>query len=303
MSKMIPDNTYIRYLPQPSRQHPWGVAVTAGGCSTIAPGTVYPPASRHPLDHRFDWETGRTLEALQVVYIPNGSGRLETAAHGRTRIASGMAFLLHPGEWHRYQPDRRQGWVESWVELTGPTVRALLQSGVFPAASPILRRAQSSGLGEAMEALHLALRQDMAATDPELAALCLRVLAAAARSAEKNDPGDSAIAQKIARGERILAARFHEPVNLEQLARELGVAYSYFRREFKARTGFSPWNYVLHLRLGRARRLLAGGDSKLESVAQAVGFTSGFQLSHAFKRAFGQAPDPWRKNLARTTAR
>jgi len=69
------------------------------------------------------------------------------------------------------------------------------------------------------------------------------------------------------------------------------------RRAFRAQTGFAPWQYVMHLRLTRARRLLASSDAKLDEVAARVGFSSGFHLSFAFKRAFGQSPDTWRQTF------
>lgn len=97
-------------------------------------------------------------------------------------------------------------------------------------------------------------------------------------------------------GERYFEENHAEPVNVEALAAKLGVAYSHFRRAFRARTGFSPWIYVIHLRLTRARRMLVSSNAKLDEIAGWVGFSAGFHLSKAFKLTYGESPDQWRKN-------
>jgi AraC-like DNA-binding protein len=51
----------------------------------------------------------------------------------------------------------------------------------------------------------------------------------------------------------------------------------------------------MSVRLNRARRLLSSRGTKLESVAAAVGFSSAFHLSAAFKKAYGVSPGNWRK--------
>jgi len=91
--------------------------------------------------------------------------------------------------------------------------------------------------------------------------------------------------------------------DLEELARRLGVSYSHLRRAFKAHTGFSPWQYVLQVRLLRARRLLASGDETLQAIADEVGFGSPFHFSAAFKKAYGESPDRWRKRIRRDASR
>ena len=86
-----------------------------------------------------NWTHGRVLDALQVVWVSYGRGTIETRATGRRKVEAGMLFLLLPGVWHRYRPDVKTGWIENWVELSGPVVDGILLAGTFPAAT-ILRR-------------------------------------------------------------------------------------------------------------------------------------------------------------------
>ena len=293
----LKERNYFRYLVPEPASAVWGLGVTAAGYTEIAPGEPYPP-TRHPADHEINWERGRTLTALQVVLISAGSGWFETKTTGRKKIIAGSAFVVLPGVWHRYRPDDRTGWTESWVEVRGPVIGRLQRAGVLVAAAAFRRQAEVVGLDEALEAVHARARTVRGGFDPELAARAMGVLAAWARIGQARPPQPRTV-RAIVEAERYLAAHHTEPVNMAALARRLGVAYSHFRREFRKHTGYAPWKYVLRLRLVRARRLLTEGEAKLEEIATQLGFSSAFHLSFAFKQEFGQAPAHWRRKSGR----
>jgi AraC-like DNA-binding protein len=286
---------YFRYFAVPRPAALWGVAVTGAGRTHVAPGAPYPPA-RHPADRHFDWARGRVLEALQVVLITAGHGRLETRGTRPQVIAAGSAFVLFPRVWHRYRPDPATGWVESWVELRGITVEKILRARVLHPQAPVLAGALATGLEAALEAVHARTRHPQPGFDPELAAQGLAVLAAC-HAARQAPARQARITLAVAAGERHFAEHLAEAVDVAQLARRLGVAYSHFRKAFKAHTGYAPWQYMIRLRLSQARRILAASDATLEEVAVRVGFSSSYHLSAGFKQAYGVAPDPWRRQF------
>lgn len=285
---------YFRYLSHPPEAASWGVVVTAAGFTRVPPRTTYPPA-RHPPDHHFAWSAGRVLSTLQVVLITAGRGWFESTPNRRRTITPGTAFLLMPGAWHRYKPDPKTGWEESWVELQGPVIDKLKAIGVLDRDSIVRKNALLVGMDAALDAIHERARPLTARTDPEMSAAALKVLALWDRAQRQNPLSRGQ--RSIAEAEKYLADHYAEPIDLSRLSRRLGMAYSYFRRTFRSHTGFAPWQYVLHLRLTHARRQLAAGDESVENMAARFGFSSAFHFSKAFKQAFGAAPSHWRRQL------
>jgi AraC-like DNA-binding protein len=287
---------YFRYFTTGTSANSWGQAVTACGYTEVPAGAVYPPM-RHPSDHDLDWERGRTLAALQIVMISEGEGWFESHPTGRKKIRAGSAFIVLPGVWHRYRPNPRTGWTESWVEAKGPVVDRLQGDGVLQAKAAVRQRAEAEGLGEALDAVHVWARASGPGFDPELSARALAVVSAWSRAGVTRAVASST-QRAVIEAERYLTAHYTEPVNISALAKRLGVAYSHFRRLFCRHTGYAPWQYMMRMRLVRAKRLLAADDATLDEIAEKLGFSSGFHLSFAFKHAFGEAPSSWRRKEA-----
>jgi len=78
-------------------------------------------------------------------------------------------------------------------------------------------------------------------------------------------------------------------ITLESMANVVHHSSFQFARLFKATTGRAPHQYVLSLRLERARRLLGRGES-LATVARTSGFYDQAHLTNAFRKAHGVTP-------------
>ena len=288
---------YFRYFPAAPEISTWGLGVTGTGRAIIPPGGVYPPI-QHPADHHFTWERGRVLESMQMLLISRGAGFLETKSSGSHELQAGSAFILLPGEWHRYRPDPSLGWNESWCEMRGPLIEQLLRDKVLDPLHPLRRDAYQAGLEEAADSLHRRVQAlSRPGFDPELAALGMRLLAVWSSPARRESGEETDALHAVAAAERYIADHLAEAIDLEALAQRSGIAYSHFRRLFRNATGYSPWQYIIHLRLEMARRNLASGDGKLRDIAESLGFSSAFHFSTAFRNTYGVSPTEWRRRL------
>lgn len=291
MSRLPESFSHYR-LPHAEAVH-WGLGVQGGGCFGARAGEAYPPVG-HPSDHGFDWTTGRALGAFQIVYVAQGRGEFESAATGRVQVVAGTALLLFPGVWHRYRPEPATGWTEKWIEFSGTLPQRLVKAGLLSPAQAVLAVARPDELERRLDAIHELLRAEGAGGESELAAWALGVLSLLHEPRPEPSEGKP-MAVAVVKAKRLLGEEGGRVPPLPELARSLGVAYSSFRREFRRRTGLSPQQYQLRMRLQRVQRLLGSTDQSLKEIADRLGFSSPYHLSTAFSAYFGLAPSEWRK--------
>ena len=84
-------------------------------------------------------------------------------------------------------------------------------------------------------------------------------------------------------------------INLEGLAAENNIGYSYFRKMFKEYTGISPRQYHLELKIMRAKELLLTTDLNIKQICFELGFESSHYFSRFFKQKVGVSPSELRK--------
>jgi len=88
----------------------------------------------------------------------------------------------------------------------------------------------------------------------------------------------------------MIDARLDARLTVEMLAREVGLSPAHFARAFKETMGQAPHQYLLWLRLERARRLLELCGADLSGIAQRTGFADQAHFTRLFKRAYRITP-------------
>ena len=87
-------------------------------------------------------------------------------------------------------------------------------------------------------------------------------------------------------------------VNVDELASELAMSTSQFRRRLSAITGESPQNYITNIRMQKARHLLdTAPDMTILDVAKDCGYDDQSSFTRAFKRFFGVTPSDYLARL------
>jgi AraC-like DNA-binding protein len=96
--------------------------------------------------------------------------------------------------------------------------------------------------------------------------------------------------RRISRAIGRLREHYHEPLKIEEIARELGMSVSGFHHHFKSVTSMSPLQFQKQIRLQEARRLMLGEDLDAASAGHRVGYEDPAYFSRDYKKLFGAPP-------------
>lgn len=87
----------------------------------------------------------------------------------------------------------------------------------------------------------------------------------------------------------LMETNYPDPLNVTQLAHEVGLERTYFSALFKEKTGLAPYQYLTALRIQKACRLLEEASHSVSEVAELVGLDPR-NFARLFKKETGKTP-------------
>lgn len=91
-----------------------------------------------------------------------------------------------------------------------------------------------------------------------------------------------------------------QPLDVEALARGVGMSAGHLSRQFKLAYGESPYSYLMTRRIERAMTLLRRGELSVTEVCFAVGCSSLGTFSTRFTELVGVPPSVYRREAEST---
>ena len=287
-------NNYIKYLTVGKTEEDWGMYLTTVGYSKVEPNQQY-PNEPHPDSHKLTWNRGRILNDYYIIFITKGKGVFEAENLAPTEVTAGQCFFLFPGVWHRYKPDSKSGWEEYWLGFNGYYIQQLMNNLNFNSAKPFVDIKSNKEVIELLLRISDRVKIANLGYHQEIAGITLQLLGILHTISKFKVYDNDPVGRLIAKAEFILQESHEKQVDVENLAGQLPMGYSAFRKAFKRITGFSPNQYHLNLRLSRARDLLINTNLNISEITYQTGFDSVFYFSKVFKKKTGISPMAYRK--------
>ncbi len=94
--------------------------------------------------------------------------------------------------------------------------------------------------------------------------------------------------------QQVVQERLHEALPIPELAAACGMSVTSFHRWFKDAVGSTPQQWIISLRVARARQLLETTNATIEHVASHAGFGTATNMRQHFRRAMGTTPTAYR---------
>lgn len=220
--------------------------------------------------------------ALHVVL--NGYGYV-----GKERIGRGQGFMCHREEFADYRPDPNAPWTYIWLRLSGEDSDGLfaecglpLHSGVFSVSDP-----------EEFARVAAALFDENGIYIPRNDRHCEAVTKLLFSLLAPRTPAEkplSAPKRYVKEAQKFMRENYFFGIHVTDVAKHVSVDRKYLCTLFEQQTGMSTMDYLLKLRLDRAKELLVRGDLSVSIVAASVGYSDALGFSRIFKKHVGVSP-------------
>lgn len=236
--------------------------------------------------------------------VLSGEGTFQTGGFSKV-CRNGDTFVIFPGSLFSYQADTNLPWHYVWVALQGEETGKLLSEIGITRDRPLLHTEDTTALYSLYERIRLSFQQSAYPGLESLEAsgwmrLLIHQFGIANQSILPAHPKElpDVIDRQIDQAIRWITLQFHQHISIDQMASTLGYHRAHLSKVFKQKTGMSPKQYLMKVRMDKAKELL-GGVLTIDQISSSVGFNDALYFSRQFHKWSGQSPTEYR-NLLRT---
>ncbi len=187
-----------------------------------------------------------------------------------------------------------------WLHFDGPLARSyyeLITAGGQNVISPANTYTVSHNMKKILSLFREAAPIREASVSEYITKILTELLNGASHQAENSDTSH---AQVVENSLAYINEHFSERISLEQLARASNLSLYYFTRVFRARTGFTPHQYLIATRLNSAKYLLQTSKIPVKEIAFSCGFNSESSFCSTFRKWENMTPGEFRMRSCRS---
>ena len=210
-------------------------------------------------------------------------------------LEAGQLFLIPPGVLTFYQADLKEPWKYTWIGLRGIVLPGLLEKAGLSRSDPVMNCSS--------QLIETAVETEKWGEENEVDSLkvmggiyfLMDELMKCKKGKEKRISSTQLYLEEAV---RYIHQNIYEKPTVAWIAEKLGVDRSYFSSLFKKNMGVSPQQYILNLKIEKAKIFLEQTDNDIRYIADSLGYDEPFAFSHAFKMRTGISPSDWREKYS-----
>jgi AraC family transcriptional regulator, arabinose operon regulatory protein len=230
-----------------------------------------------------------------LIYCVDGEGeiKLKETTHA---ISADHFFIIPAGMAHAYYSDEQNPWSIYWIHFSGD------KSGIysrFSCQTMAIERSKTSRISDRVDLFSEIFRnldRGFSIETLEYVNLCLpHLLASFTHLSQFRLIKESGEKDPVAQSINFMLENVTKKLKLEEIASETSLSASHYSRLFLNRTGHSPIDYFIQLKIQRACRLLDNSGWMIADVSREIGFDDQFYFSRVFRKVMGMTPGKYRK--------
>lgn len=238
----------------------------------------------------------RSYDGAALVLVTRGEGVYKDASRKKQQVKQGDAILVFPGNPHWYGPQKGQIWDEVYVAFDGPLFDAWFRTGLLSPENPI--RHLGNAIDDRASWLLLWIERFVAMKDQKQqlqALVALMGFVSEIALGEGIQPSEQNT--WLGKAQSILCQDLREEIDLEKVAKEMGMSYEAFRKRFLTYAGVSPLRYRNGRKIEAAKQLIRySPQTSNREIADALGFSDEFHFSKRFRQIAGVTPQAFRRS-------
>ena len=234
---------------------------------------------------------------FQLIYIASGKAHFHFDDKEEI-ITAGHMVLYRPKEPQKYEYYGDDQTEVYWVHFTGGNVTNILRSYGLSNDKKVF----FCGSGLEYSSIFRNMINELQICNehyPEMLEMYLRqlfiILQRSFLSSLKSE--NTRVVEEIDKATIYFSEHYNENISIDEYAENNHVSVSWFIRNFKQYTGFTPMQYILSKRIYNAEILLQDPSYNVTEIANMIGYENPLYFSRIFKKIKGISPSEYRKNI------
>ncbi len=237
----------------------------------------------------------------QLIYI--FTGKVEFILNGQVQVlTAGNMVLYHPHEPQNYIYRLEDSPEVYWIHFTGYDAERLLNEAGFKDQNTVYVGG-SAYYGQTFLQIIRELQVQRNCFDELIAVAFRHMLLTLKRQLWEQQNHQERITKEVESAIHYFHENYAKPINIEEYAKSQHMSISWFIRSFRQYTGVPPRQYIIMVRIAKARELLDGSDCNINEISAMVGYDNALYFSRIFKKQEGISPLMYKKQNRGTAGR
>ena len=229
-----------------------------------------------------------------LIYCTDGEGWVEIDNKKQT-IKKNEYIIISAHTPHKYGANNQNPWSIYWIHFTGDKSHSLVN---HPNKKIEIDLSENSRFRDRIllfKEIYNNLEMGYSKDNLEYANICLwhmlgslRYLSQFRKIKEINS------SDRITKSITYMRVHLNKKLSLKMLADHVNLSVSQYCSLFNKKTSRSPLDYLTHLKIQKASKLLDFSDLKINNIANQVGYSDPFYFTRVFSKIMGKSPKAYR---------
>ena len=226
-----------------------------------------------------------------VHYVISGQGYY----NGRL-LKAGDGFFCFKNNFAEYAPDPNDPWKYVWLRMNGDA--NAIQNLSFDPDTYCFKFNADEFFFNAVDMISSNAKELL--ENPKLSDACLRLLFSRHINSSKTKATPETAQTHAESARKYILLNFHKNITPDKIASKLNISRAHLRNVFYEAYSISPRDFIIKVRIDRAKELLHFADVPIKEIAHSVGYDDVLQFFKIFKKYVGMSPSDYRKQYKQT---